>query len=129
TPSGKLDRSALPAVGGARPRLEQPAEPPRDALEAALCRHWCQCLGLDEVGVTDDFFDLGGDSIGAVQLTTALQRWLNEPVPLTALFEGPTIRALGEFLAREFPAAVDTALALPLALDRDLDRDLDLAAT
>jgi amino acid adenylation domain-containing protein/non-ribosomal peptide synthase protein (TIGR01720 family) len=62
-PSGKVDRRALPPPDGARPEPGPAAPPPRTPVEATLARIWAQVLGLDAVGVDDDFFELGGDSI------------------------------------------------------------------
>ncbi|HEX8355027.1 MAG TPA: amino acid adenylation domain-containing protein, partial [Pyrinomonadaceae bacterium] len=65
TPSGKVDRRRLPSPGGARPQLEQTYVAPRTALERMLCEMWRDVLRVDEVGVHDNFFALGGDSIHA----------------------------------------------------------------
>jgi acyl carrier protein len=83
---------------------------PRSAAERALCVVWAEILGLDEPGVEDDFFELGGDSISAVQLITRLQRWLDAGVPLVALFETPTIAGLARHLEQHFADALAAAL-------------------
>jgi non-ribosomal peptide synthetase component F/acyl carrier protein len=106
-PSGKLDREALPAPGRRRPRLAAAAIAPRNAIETAVAGLWAQALGLEAIGVKDNFFDLGGDSITAVQLTTATQRWLDAPLPLAALFDAPTVAAMCRHL--------ESAWAVPLA--------------
>ncbi|MCC5794264.1 MAG: amino acid adenylation domain-containing protein [Chromatiales bacterium] len=104
--SGKLDRRALPEPGWTRPALEQAPVAAADALEADLIELWQQVLPAGQIGVHDDFFALGGDSIAAVQLTTGLQRLLDHPVMLTALFEAPTIAGLAQWLRREHPEPV-----------------------
>jgi amino acid adenylation domain-containing protein len=115
-PTGKLDRAALPAPGRERPRLATAAIAPRTPAEAALAEIWAEVLGIEGPGVADDFFDLGGDSVTAVQLTVRLQRWLDAPVPLQALFDGPTIAAMADWLATNFPGALASApLTSPLA--------------
>lgn len=111
-PGGKLDRGALPSPGAVRPRLAAPPMPPRTPLEAALAVLWTEVLGLEDLGMADDFFDLGGDSITAVQLTTRVQRWLDAGVPLAALFEAPTLGGLALWLEQHFPEAVRAGLAL-----------------
>lgn len=111
TPGGKLDRAALPAPGRARPQLGSPAIPARGAAEAALAVLWAEALGLGEIGVADDFFDLGGDSITAVRLTTATQRWLDAAVPLAALFDAPTVAAMARYLESRYGPALAAALA------------------
>ncbi len=109
-PGGKLDRDALPAPAAMRPRLAAPAVAPRGAAEAALAALWSRALGLEGLGVADNFFELGGDSITAVQLTTAIQRWLDAAVPLAALFQAPTIAGLAAWLAEHHGAALTAAL-------------------
>jgi len=110
-PGGKLDRDALPAPGSARPALATPPVAPRTPAEQAVAALWSEVLGIGDPGVEDDFFELGGDSISAVQLTTRLQRWLDAGVPLAALFEAPTIAGLTALLAGRFASALDAALA------------------
>ncbi len=102
--NGKLDRRALPAPasrtwgghGGA----------PRNALESDLASLWSEILGVAAVGVEDNFFDLGGDSIAAVRLTTRVQQLLDDGVMLAAVFEAPTINAYARHLAEHHGAAV-----------------------
>jgi len=92
--NGKLHRDQLPEPHRARPALAAPAVPPRDPLEAQLAAIWRRALDLDAVGVEDNFFDLGGDSIAAVRVISMVQRELDAPVGLAALFDGPTVAAL-----------------------------------
>ena len=68
TAHGKLDRRALPPAGDERPTLEVAYLAPRTDLEASLCQIWAEVLGLHQVGVHDNFFHLGGDSIQAIRL-------------------------------------------------------------
>lgn len=116
-PGGKLDREALPAPGRHRPRLAAAAIAPRNAAETAVATLWTQALGLEAIGVEDNFFDLGGDSITAVQLTTAIQRWLDAAVPLATLFDAPTVAAMCHSLEAAFAAP------LAAALERRMDRE------
>lgn len=105
-PSGKLDRGALPAPGRDRPELAVAYRAPRNRLEEDLARLWSDVLGLDGIGVDDNFFDLGGDSITAVQLTTGLQRLFNDTILLVAIFDAPTVAGLAAYLQREHATAV-----------------------
>jgi amino acid adenylation domain-containing protein len=68
TPHGKVDRRGLPLPDGARPELGAGYVAPRDAVEAALAEVWAETLGLDRVGVHDNYFALGGDSIRSLQV-------------------------------------------------------------
>jgi amino acid adenylation domain-containing protein/non-ribosomal peptide synthase protein (TIGR01720 family) len=73
-PNGKVDRAALPAPGMARPDLVVPFEAPRTPAEKTLANVWCTVLGVREVGIHDDFFALGGDSILSIRLMVAARR-------------------------------------------------------
>src|SRR6185436_5239169 len=63
TANGKLDRARLPAPTSARPELAQPYRAPSGEREVAICRVFAELLGVDQVGVLDGFFDLGGNSL------------------------------------------------------------------
>jgi acyl-coenzyme A synthetase/AMP-(fatty) acid ligase/acyl carrier protein len=92
-PSGKVDLRALPLPGNnvnASPRVVGPRTP----TEAKLAAFWCEVLELPEVGVTDDFFDLGGDSLLAMQLLARIRKQLEVDIPVRSLFDTPTIDRL-----------------------------------
>jgi thioesterase domain-containing protein/acyl carrier protein len=110
TRNGKLDRSALPAPGSERPRLEEAFVAPRNKLEELLAETWKQILRLDRVGIEDDFFALGGDSIRAAVLIDELQARLGEIIHVVAIFSAPTIAKLAAFLAEHYPEAVSKIL-------------------
>lgn len=105
TPSGKVDRDELPAPSTARPPLPVPMVPPAPGTQQRIAEVWQETLQLDEVGIDDNFFDLGGNSL----LLTLLHTRLTEtelpgpggrPLTLVTLFEHPTIRALAAHLDR-----------------------------
>jgi amino acid adenylation domain-containing protein len=98
TPNGKLDRDALPA-----PVAAQTYRAPRTTLEQTLAGLWQQVLGVERVGLEDNFFDLGGDSLRLIQVQGQISHVLQREVPVTELFQYPTIRALADFLGA--PAA------------------------
>ncbi|MFE9422583.1 amino acid adenylation domain-containing protein [Kitasatospora sp. NPDC006697] len=101
TPSGKLDRAALPAPG----RIEAAAgRAPGSPLEAALCRLLAEVLGLPEVGAEDDFFALGGHSLLGMRLLTRIRTELGADLPVRALFGAPTAAGLAARV-RARPAA------------------------
>ncbi|MGY3450250.1 amino acid adenylation domain-containing protein [Bradyrhizobium sp. USDA 4353] len=96
TPNGKLDRNALPA-----PEWQGSAETmvaPRTATEATLAAIWRDVLKREQVGVTDNFFALGGDSLSATRAIARTQKELKLNVPLKAMFEAQTLAALAERL-------------------------------
>jgi acyl carrier protein len=94
--NGKLDRKALPAPDGTRRQVEEEYTPPRSPIEEHLATIWCDVLGIDRVGVHDDFFDLGGHSLLAVKMLSRVQGDFDVELPLGAVFAGPTIAQLGE---------------------------------
>lgn len=112
TPNGKVDRKALPAPEAGR-RGGAALTPPRNPLEEFLAAVWREALGLDRVGVDDNFFDLGGHSLLAVQVHQRLLKEVDRPVTITDLFRFPTIRALARHLGgaeEERVAAVESGL-------------------
>jgi amino acid adenylation domain-containing protein len=94
TPSGKVDRSALPLQHRCRPALTQEYAVPRPGLEQTLASLWQQLLHLDRVGRDDPFFELGGNSILSVQMLTRFHAATGFDVPLAKLFQEPTIASL-----------------------------------
>lgn len=109
TANGKLDRRRLPAPSGDRPALSVAFVRPQSALEQTIAGVWRSLLRLDTVGIHDSFFDLGGDSLGLMQLHHRLQSELNIQFELMDLFRYPTIAALAEFLNATAPAQATTA--------------------
>src|SRR6185436_12998919 len=99
TASGKLDRKALPApdaesgLGSERPYVA-----PRTDLERQLAAIWSELLGVEQVGIHDDFFSLGGHSLLAVQMASQAQR-VGLHLELRQLFEHPTLAALAAALS------------------------------
>lgn len=91
-PNGKLDRKSLPPLApDAANALARVA--PRTPLETTLAEIWCEVLALEQVGVTDNFFDLGGHSISATQLVSKVRKSLHADLPLRDVFLHPTIGA------------------------------------
>ena len=95
TASGKVDRRALPAPRPSRSATaREPYKPPRGRLQTRLAEIFGDVLELDRVGAEDDFFRLGGHSLSASRLASRIWRDLGVELPLTAVFERPTIAAL-----------------------------------
>jgi amino acid adenylation domain-containing protein len=94
TENGKLNRNALPAFDGLRPDLETEYVEPRTNLERGLAAIWAEVLGVERVGIEDNFFALGGHSLLATQLLARIQEALQIEVPLRALFEDATIAGM-----------------------------------
>ncbi|MBO1348050.1 MAG: amino acid adenylation domain-containing protein [Hormoscilla sp. GUM202] len=98
TPSGKVDRRALPAPDKSRPLLDVELVAPRSPTEEILAGIWAEVLSLNEVGVLDNFFMLGGDSIGATQLISRIRDRFGIELSLHRLFESPTVAEFGEIV-------------------------------
>ncbi len=94
TPTGKIDRGALPAPERVRPDLASTFVAPRTKTEEVLAGIWCQVLSLPAVGVHDDFFDLGGESLRAMQVTTKLNKVFQTQLSVRMLFDNPTVESL-----------------------------------
>ncbi len=98
TAGGKVDRRRLPAPDGGRPEQEVAYIAPRSELERTIGALWQELLRVDRVGIHDNFFDLGGDSLLLVQLHGRLRERLGRGVPLIELVRNPTIDALARRL-------------------------------
>ena len=92
--NGKLDRKSLPQPDHIRPHLKNPYVAPRSLVEGKLTDVWTQVLGLNRVGIHDDFFDLGGHSLAATRVVSQVVKQFQVDVPLRSLFESPTIAAM-----------------------------------
>jgi hypothetical protein len=89
--NGKLDRKALPKPESKRPRLSSAYEPPRTDIEWALAAIWGEVLSIDMVGIRDNFFDLGGNSLSATRVLARITAKYPLEIPLSTIFEYPTI--------------------------------------
>ncbi len=94
TPHGKIDHRALPEAGADRPEQDVPYTAPRNDTERRLAEIWSQVLGIERVGIHDSFFDLGGHSLIATTLVAAIRDAMQAHLPLSAMFEHPTIAQL-----------------------------------
>ncbi len=99
TPTGKIDRKALPVPDLQRPSGGDPCIAPRTPLEARLAAVWCELLGVVMVGIHDDFFHSGGDSLLAMDLVAKIKRIWGVDLPLRVLFERRTIAQLASNIA------------------------------
>ncbi|WP_073785970.1 non-ribosomal peptide synthetase [Streptomyces sp. CB01580] len=92
-PNGKVDRRALPAPDAPRGGTG-PTVAPRTDTEKTLARVWCEVLHQERVGVRDNYFELGGDSLTGMELMASIGRVLGVDLPLRVLFEAPTVEEM-----------------------------------
>ncbi|MBZ4400293.1 amino acid adenylation domain-containing protein [Myxococcus sp. AS-1-15] len=100
-PTGKVDRKALPAPGSFQRVAREGHQEPRDALERALVGVWEEVLGVRPVGVTEDFFALGGHSLMAIRLLARIRGVVGRSLPVAALFQRATVEHVASVLRRE----------------------------
>ncbi len=111
TSSGKIDRKALPLPDRRRPELAQLYKAPQTILEKNIATLWSDLLQWDSIGVQDHFFELGGSSLLAINCIVRLKNEYQITLPITVLYQYPTIEGLVNWLERgnEIEENVDTA--------------------
>ncbi len=126
TPSGKVDRRALPEPHRNRAILDLEFVAPRTPLEKRLSKVWSQVLNIEAIGIHDNFWELGGDSLRAIQLVSKLREACQQELPMSAIFDAPTIAKLTELIeSASFTAANSTPDAGAVA-ELEADTTLDL---
>jgi acyl carrier protein len=98
TPNGKIDRKALPQPEAGKTGEEYVA--PTSQLEKQLADILKEVLRIDKVGINDNFFDIGGNSLNLVQVNSKLKEVLGKDIPIVNMFQYPTIRTLCSHMAR-----------------------------
>ncbi|MCH0538342.1 amino acid adenylation domain-containing protein [Streptomyces sp. MUM 203J] len=111
TPNGKVDRNRLPAPGREETSAREYVEP-RTATERALVEIYRDVLGVERVGVTDAFLELGGNSISALRVIMRLPEITDTEVPVAALFEGGTVERIARIIDGE--QQMDGGVVVPL---------------
>ncbi len=106
TSSGKIDRKALPAPVFAATLFREP----QTQTEKIVADAFAEVLGVDRVGLDDDFFALGGDSLIAIRVSARLQSALGREVSVRSLFDASTVRGLADYLHRHRGEAARPAL-------------------
>jgi enterobactin synthetase component F len=121
TPNGKLDRKALPKPKWtSRNAYVEPVTPNEKRL-AAL---WQQILKVERVGLHDDFFELGGDSLNAAEMAALFPAWFQTELKLGSLFEAPTVGALSKLIERNGSSEYIGPLSVMLPLRKVAQRPL-----
>lgn len=110
TPSGKIDRKALPAPDVKRPDLDVAFAAPTTNVQKTLANVWADLLGIDRVGIDDNFFDLGGNSLLSIQCVAQLEGH-GLKLPIVKLYQHPTIKACAAFLEGDASAIAPSEMA------------------
>ncbi len=100
TANNKVDRKALPAPASALPTAAVHVAP-SDRMDVQMAALWQQVFGIDKIGIHDNFFDLGGHSLKAAQLFYLIEQVYGRHLPLSTLFQAPTIATLTSVLTQE----------------------------
>jgi amino acid adenylation domain-containing protein len=114
TPNGKVDRKALPDPEEGRGEMAVEYLAPRNPIEQTLAGIWSEVLGLEKLGVHDNFFDLGGHSLSATRVFFRVLDAYGVKLPLSAVFEKPTIEGLAGVVADALAGPQTVAFPLPL---------------
>ncbi|MFN8008648.1 MAG: amino acid adenylation domain-containing protein [Terriglobia bacterium] len=105
TPNGKIDRKALPAPEGRR-HCEESFVAPRDQNEQRLAAIWQELLRIPQIGIHDSFFELGGNSLKAIEAVYRIQKAFDTKLSLVTFFDNQTISSLADTIARHKAAVV-----------------------
>ena len=100
SPNGKIDRKALPAPGRSRPELDTPLVDGRTPLEKDLIQIWGEVLELDQIGIHDNFLDLGGNSLAATRIISRVIARFQTEIPLGSLFQSPTVAEMAAVISQ-----------------------------
>jgi aspartate racemase len=109
TPSGKVDRRALPA-----PKMEAELcfASPRNDVERQLATLWEKLFALRPIGIHDDFFTLGGNSLLALRLTSRIEKQFGRNLPIAALYQAPTVEHLAKLITQGVPSNFSSLIPL-----------------
>jgi acyl carrier protein len=99
--NSKLDRNSLPTPSTARPELDTQFIEPETPVERLLAKIWTEVLSIDQVGVHDNFFDLGGHSLTATRIVSRVIKHFHLTIPLSSLFQSPTIAAMAAVILEQ----------------------------
>ncbi|WP_416209758.1 amino acid adenylation domain-containing protein [Nostoc sp. LEGE 06077] len=111
TPNGKVDRQNLPDGDRIRPNLEETFVAPRNPIEEKLASIWAELLGIEPIGINDNFFNLGGHSLIAAQMLSRIRDGFQVELFFHHIFANPTIAALAALI--EQPSHLQQQLQRP----------------
>jgi amino acid adenylation domain-containing protein len=124
TPNGKVDRKALPALEGGKFGEAESFVAPRTPIEELLAGIWAEVLGLEQVGIHDNFFDIGGHSLKATQVISRVRDVFSTELPIRCLFEFPSVADLSKHIENIRSQESNLSLAITL---QPIPREEELA--
>jgi amino acid adenylation domain-containing protein len=101
TPTGKVDRQSLPEPVETRPGVQMAYVPPQSPMEQKLAEIWAEVLEIDQVGINDNFFEIGGHSLKAAFIMMKIESEFGKRLPLVTLFKSPTIAGLSQVIPKQ----------------------------
>jgi len=107
TRNGELDHHALPTPNETNADLDRSFWPPRTPIEETLAEIWAELLGIDDVGIYDNFFDLGGQSLLGTVLMSRVYSTFQVELPLLSIFESPTIAEIAQLIEQYLIGQLD----------------------
>jgi amino acid adenylation domain-containing protein len=119
TPNGKVDRKALPSWDAADASREGRYKPPRTPVEELLAEVFASVLGIEQVGVEDDFFALGGHSLMAARAVAQISAALQIELPLQSIFDASAVSALATVVERLRQGGTRSLFPPPAPVPRD----------
>jgi len=109
TPNGKVDRNALPKPDPIVRESQGGQSDPRTPIEEALVRIWGDVLNINPIGIQDNFFDLGGNSLSTIQICSRIRHDLNVDLPLRSVFRSPTVEGIAQEVENRILEQTDDA--------------------
>ncbi|MDZ7959045.1 MAG: amino acid adenylation domain-containing protein [Aulosira sp. DedQUE10] len=103
--NGQVDRKVLPALNPSNSQIEKTFVKAEDPLQIQLTEIWKNVLRIDSIGITDNFFDLGGNSLIAVRIFAEIENIFGKTLPLSILLQAPTIEQLANFIRDKSPSS------------------------
>lgn len=122
TENGKIDDQALASLDGQKDLVEEAARPPKGEAEIEMARLWEETLGIENIPANRSFFDMGGQSLQALKLFHRIQKKFHKKLPLSSLFERPTIAELAALVASKNSAESPEVLPILSALKKEGSR-------
>ena len=118
TRHGKVDLKALPEIGPGNIKLETAYAAPVSDIEITIARIWQDVLNVEKVGIDDNFFDLGGNSLDIIKVNSRLKELYDRDLRVVSMFKYPTIRSLAGYFSQSGEEPVSSVIDRSEAIER-----------